>query len=229
MCTSVREMMEDKLESVILSSTGSVRGYSIYIVLRDGLPADEIASALRDIRAVHRVFDDPWFNEHFPAGIPTVCSSSMFLARLQTGRSSLHYFETFRRVLFGRDLYADAMLQDEASIDHESDWRRERLLYSLHLHQVYLARIKPALHDYVTFYFPRLMIQRRTGTVPATAEEAVSEYPRMEDVPEPRVPAEMLEKFRGMDLDALLKTMSRESFAEMWPLLSQGLHRPSAE
>jgi hypothetical protein len=73
------------------------------------------------------------------------------------------------------------------------------------------------------------MIQRRTGMVPATAEEAVSEYSQMDGVPEPRVPAEMLEKFRRMDLDALLKTMSRESFAEMWPLLSQGLHRATGE
>src|SRR6478672_3909158 len=95
MCASVLEMLDGKLESIMLASTGSVRGYSVYIVLRDKLSPDEIADALRDIRAIHRVFDDPWFNEHFPAGIPTVCSRSMFLARLQTGRSSLHYFASF--------------------------------------------------------------------------------------------------------------------------------------
>jgi hypothetical protein len=171
------------------------------------------------------VFDDPWFNEHFPAGIPTVCSRSMFLARLQTGRSSLHYFDRFRRVLHGRDLYAEAV--EAPGVDHvdvrEHDWQREHLLYSLHLHQVYLAWLKPALHDYVTFYLPRLMLQRRAGTAPATAEEAVEAFACLSEGRDGEIPRQMLDAYRGKDLDALLKTMTRETFASVWPLLQQGL------
>lgn len=232
MCASVLEMLADKVESIILSSTGSVRGYTLYIVLRDGLPLDDIADALRDIRAIHRVFDDPWFNEHFPAGIPTVCSRSMFLARLQTGRSSLDYFETFRRVLHGRDLYAEAVVErgdSDVRRIREHDWQREHLLYSLHLHQVYLAWLKPALHDYVTFYLPRLVLQRSAGIAPATAEEAVDVFARSIGGNEGDIPRRMLEAYRGKDLDALLKAMTRETFADAWPLLRQGQHSEAHE
>ena len=227
MCASVREMIEEKLECVMLGSTGTVRGYSIYIILRDGLSDVEIAGALRDIRAIHRVFDDPWFNEHFPAGIPTVCSRTMFLARLQSGRSSLHYFEKFRRVLFGADLYEEAISADAEIVigptDRLEDWAREHLLYSLHLHQVYLARLKPALHDYVTFYYPRMLLQRVQGSVPATAEEAVVALAGLPDGVE-SLPGQMLDAYRGKDLDALLKTMDWDAFTEAWPMLRKGLH-----
>lgn len=222
---SVLEMLEGRVMSVMLGSTGTSRGYALYVVLEDGLSQKEIADALRDIRAIHRVFDDPWFNEHLPAGIPIVCSRMMFLARLQTGRSSLDYFEKFRRVMFGRDLYAEMVSPagtDNAS--RERDWGREHLLYSLHLHQVYLAWLKPALHDYVTFYLPRLMLQRHAGHAPATAEEAVSEFSNIISGDSASLPRRMLDEYRGKDLDALLKQMERSTFAEVWPLLRQGLH-----
>ncbi len=225
MCASMLEMLDGRIMSVILGSTGTSRGYALYVVLEDGLTQQEIADALRDIRAIHRVFDDPWFNEHLPSGIPIVCSRMMFLARLQTGRSSLDYFDKFRRVIFGRDLYAEmvsARISDDVA--RERDWRREHLLYSLHLHQVYLAWLKPALHDYVTFYLPRLMVQRIAGRAPATAEEAVGEFSLIAPGDAAAVPRRMLDEYRGKDLDALLKKMDRSTFAEVWTLLRQGLH-----
>jgi hypothetical protein len=226
MCASIREMIEEKLECVMLGSTGTVRGYSIYIVLRDGLSDVETEGALRDMRAIHRVFDDPWFNEHFPAGVPTVCSRAMFLARLQSGRSSLHYFEKFRRVLFGSDLYEQALSADAEIVtrpnESNEDGARESLLYSLHLHQVYLARLKPALHDYVTFYYPRMMLQRVQGPVPATAEEAVVALAGLSHGVD-SLPGRMLDAYRGKDLDALLKTMDWAAFIEAWPMLRKGL------
>jgi hypothetical protein len=221
---SLLEMIADEIESIVVSSTGTVRGYALYIVLRDGLTPERIVSALRDIRAVHRVFDDPWFNEHFPAGVPIVCSRNMFLARLQTGRSSLHYFHFFRHVLHGSDLYADARERanrDEPSDTHRHDWERERLIYSLNLHQIFLARLKPALHDYVTFYYPRLALQRDTDSAPATAEEAVVEYSARHAGPEGQAPAAMLSEYHGKDLDLLLRTMPLDAFTRAWPMLSK--------
>lgn len=228
---SVVEMLGETLESVILGSTGTVRGYGLYLVLRDGLSADAVATALRDLRAIHRVFDDPWFNEHLPAGVPIVCSRRTFQARLQTGRSSLQYFESFRRVLHGVDLYAACTVPREGGGEpdaaeataRDTDWAREHLLYSLYLHQIYLARLKPALHDYVTFYLPRLMLQRRTGACPATAEEAVAAYVRIADPTLAGVPAEMFDAYRGKDLDGLLQAMTPDTFERVWPLLRQGM------
>ena len=221
---SLLEMISDETESIIVSSTGTVRGYALYIVLRDGLTAEQITSVLRDIRAVHRVFDDPWFNEHFPAGVPIICSRAMFLARLQTGRSSLHFFHFFRCVLHGPDLYAMAreQLSDTGARDtHSHDWERERLIYSLSLHQIYLARLKPALHDYVTFYYPRLSLQRDTDTAPATAEEAVMEFTARHPGLDGEIPTQTLAKYKGKDLDLLLRTMQISEFARVWPLLSR--------
>ena len=224
---SLLEMIGSQTESIVLSATGTVRGYALYIVLRDGLSQTEIVSALRDIRAVHRVFDDPWFNEHFPAGVPIICSRSMFLARLQTGRSSLHYFHVFRRVLHGTDLYAEAR-ETSSQVDvpdtHRRDWERERLIYSLNLHQVYLARLKPALHDYITFYYPRLSLQRETDSAPATVEEAVVEFAARHSDDEGGIPLNMLREYSGKDLDVLLRTMSLDAFPDAWPLLRKGLH-----
>jgi hypothetical protein len=225
---SLLEIAGDKIESVIIGSTGTLRGYALHVVLKDGLSHEEIVTALRDIRAVFRVFDDPWFNEHIPAGIPTISSRTMFRARLRTGRSSLHYLDSLRKVLHGTDLYRDAVdaatpqPQEEAA----GDWNREHLLYSLNLHQVYIGRIKPALHDFVTFYLPRLVLQKEHGLAPATAEEAVVLFERFRGNETGSLPRAMLERYRGRDLDALIKTMGAETFAEVWPLLSEGLHRP---
>ncbi len=214
---SLLEMIESSVESIMLSSIGTVRGYALYIVLRDGLSSAELAQVLRDIRAVHRVFDDPWFNEHFPAGIPIICSRTMFRARLHTARSSLHYFHFMRRVLHGTDLYAEASTDNTDT--HVDDWRRERLTYSLSIHQIYLARLKAALHDYVSFYYPRMALQQETDSAPATAEQAVKEYAsRFDDVP-----LRMLEEYRGKDLDILLRTMPLDTFTRAWPMLSKGL------
>src|SRR5262249_7778100 len=148
------------------------------------------------------VFDDSWFNEHFPAGVPTVCTRTMFRARLQTARSSLDYFERFRRVLYGRDLYEEATTPTVPADPawRLEDWRREHLLYSLHLHQIYLGRLKPGLHDYVTFYFPRLMLQRQWNIAPATAEAASLEYAQRATGVEAAMPLRMLETFRDKDL-----------------------------
>jgi len=228
-CASLREMMEGKLVSIMLGSTGSARGYALYVVLRDDLSERELADGLRDIRAIHRVFDDLWYNEHVPAGIPTVCSRAMFVARLQTGRSSLDYFEKYRLVLFGRDLYEEAVSQPFAAPPHEqlllrhADWRREQLVYSMHLHQAYLRGLKPALYEYVTFHLPRLMLQRRCGLAPATAEEAVVQYAALDGVEQPEVPRRMLQRYEGKDLDFLNRNMMADAFNDAWPLLNQAL------
>ena len=66
--------------------------------LRDDLDAATVARVLRDLRAVFRVFDTPWFNEHFPAGLPVVESCAMFRARLEAGRSTLQGMRRHRIV-----------------------------------------------------------------------------------------------------------------------------------
>ena len=229
-CEAYREIIEEEVLSVILSATGTARGYSIYVVLRDGLSMCEIAGVLRDIRAIHRVFDDSWFNEHLPAGIPIVCSKAMFFARLQSGRSSLHYFDKFRSVLYGPDLYALATTEPtqeylpEIKAAQQIDWRREKLLYSLNLHQIYFVGLKPALYDYLTFYLPRVITQSSSGFLPVTAKEAVDHFAQLIDHGQGEIPRRMFEQFEGEDLDYLLKNLDHSAFAESWPVLQKGLY-----
>ena len=222
---SLVEVAGENIESIMLDSTGSSRGYTLHVVLRDGLSQEALVTSLRDIRAVFRVFDDPWFNEHVPAGRPTVSSKVMFLARLQTGRASLHYVDKFRRVLHGNDLYAEAVSASHVDAVESPDPSRDELLYSLNLHQVYMAWLKPALHDFATFHFPRMFLQRERGIVPATAEEAVALYEGAQTDATRSIPREMLEAYHGKDLDGLIKQMTREVFDETWPLVSKGLLR----
>ncbi len=234
MCTSILETLDARIESITLSSTGTARGWSLFVVLKDGLSQDEIAAALGDLRAIHRVFDDPWFNEHFPAGIPIVCSRNMFVARLQGARSSLHYFEALRHVLHGSDIYAETlsastpMTKREAFKVSTEDWNRERLMFSLYLHQIYLSWLKPALHDYVTFYYPRLSLHLETGAAPATAEDAAWHFSTHHHDEHGGTPHRFLDAFRGRNLDRLSKKMVRDDFEDVWPLLSQGLYRHTA-
>jgi len=233
MCDAIVEIVADKLLSIILSSNGTMRGYVFYIVFKDGLGSQEIADTLRDIRAILHVFDDPWFNEHFQLGIPTICSRAIFITRLRNERSVIHYFHKFRKVLYGPDLYAEEISKlnngklPEPMSSQYVDRQREQLLYSLQLHQIYLRNLKSALLDYITFYLPRLMLQRRMYSVPATAEEAVAGYARLSDIEDRDLPRRMLEDYRGRDLDHLLRTMELGTFNKVWPLLQQGLYSRS--
>lgn len=241
---SLREVIGDAIESVMLGSNGSARGYSLYVVLRDGLDAGALATVLRDTRAICRVYDDLWLNEHVPGGIPTVCSRAMFVARLQTGRSGLQFLEKYRVVLLGTDLYAAVTTppnesEDDAAASPDTlDRRREHLAYSLHLHQVFLARSRPALYELITLYLPRIMLQQRAGITPATVTEAVQAYAdqrdagqrdasqsdaELSDIVQPDLPLRMHERYAGRDLDFLVQNLEWSVFDEAWPLLSQGL------
>jgi hypothetical protein len=226
---SLREVIGDDIESIMLGSNGSARGYSLYVVLRDGLDASALATVLRDMRAICRVYDDLWLNEHVPGGMPTVCSRAMFVARLQTGRSGLQFLEQYRVVLLGTDLFAEVTTplneggDDAATSPGTLDHRREHLAYSLHVHQVCLARSRPALYELITFYLPRLMLQRRAGITPATVTEAVQGYAALGDVVQSDLPLRMHARYAGRDLDFLVQNLEWSVFDEAWPLLSQGL------
>jgi hypothetical protein len=222
------KMQEEAIESIMLSSTGSVRGYALFVILKDDLPRDQLEQFLVDLRSIHRVFDDPWFNEHFPAGIPFVCSKSMFLGRLLTDNSVMSYFHAHRRVLFGRDLYSH-ILEKEPNADGshltEEELKRERLMLSLHLHQIYLNKLKPALYDLVTCYLPRLVLKYKTGCTPQTAEEAVYHYSETKLIKKGNIPKGFMAQYAGKDVDALKRTMSDDVFGEVWSFIQYEIQR----
>jgi len=212
-----------EIVSITVASPGTRRGFAMHIVLRDELDEASVARLLRDLRAVFRVFDTPWFNEHFPAGLPVVESCAMFRARLEAVRSTLQGMRRHRMVLHGRDLVGEAFgpAQSIALPPDPVDLARERLGYSLHLNQTYLRRIKPALHDFVTLYYPRMELQQAGAPAPASAEEAVS---RMDDGPagDP-LPRRFFERYGEMDLDAIHRAIRAEAFEEAWPVLRRAL------
>lgn len=222
MTRSVVDLLGGALECIVLGSTGSVRGYAYLVVLRDGLPDSAVARALLDLRAAFRVFDDPWFNEHFPGGIPAVHTRTTFLARLRLTRTSLHYLHGFRRVLHGDDLYAQAIASTAADgprAPQDDDLLRDRLSYSMHVNQIYLRRLKPALYDFVTLHAPRMALLRATGRAPATAEEAVEHYGRLHGAPAREVACRFLRDHASKDMDGLAKALGERDFADAWPLL----------
>jgi hypothetical protein len=212
-----------EIASITVTSPGSPRGYACHVALRDDLDEPTVARVLRDLRAVFRVFDTPWFNEHFPAGLPVVESCAMFRARLEAGRSTSQGMRRHRIVMYGRDLVAEAFASAEplAAATDADDLARERLVYSMNLNQVYLRRLKPTLHDFVTLYYPRLALQAAGAPAPASVEEAVVRMdPRAGADPLPR---RFLERYGAMDLDAIHRAIRPESFDEAWPLLRGAL------
>jgi hypothetical protein len=214
LAASIVEMLGDGLDSLLLAGTGCARGWSFNVVLRDELSAPALVSALAHLRAIFRAFDDPWWNEQFPAGAPVVSSRTIFLARLHAAPSGLHFTHAHRRVLWGRDPYAAAVGDAPAP----SVFVHERLLYSLFQHRLFLGRLKPALHDFITFHAPRLALERRLGRAPATAEDAVAAYERESGDPFPR---RVLAAHAGKDLDQLLRAMAPGDFAQAWPFLER--------
>lgn len=213
------DLCGEAIASITVASPGSPRGYACHVALRDDLDEPAVARVLRDLRVVFRVFDTPWFNEHFPAGLPVVESCTMFRARLEAGRSTLQGMRRHRIVMHGRDLVAEAFASAEplAGAGDADDLARERLAYSMYLNQVYLRRLKPALHDFVTLYYPRLALQAAGAPAPASAEEAVARMERRAGA-EP-LPRYFLERYGAMDLDAIHRAIRPESFEEAWPLL----------
>lgn len=218
----------EALESIMLSSTGSARGYALFVIIKDGLSPEQVKQFLVDIRAIFRVFDDPWFNEHFPEGIPFICSRRTFRGRLQITGAVLNYFHAHRRVLYGSDLYSrflETQPDMDANSSREEELVQERLMLSLYLHQAYLGRLKPALYDLVTCYMPRLVLQQRRGLSPATAEEAVFHYAELEPGEKSSIPKSVMDKYGGMDVDELNRSMSDGVFAELWPFLWKEVRR----
>jgi hypothetical protein len=221
------KMQEEAIESIMLSSTGSIRGYALFVILKDEVPHDQFEQFLVDLRSIYRVFDDPWFNEHFPAGIPFVCSKRTFLGHLLTANSVMSYFHAHRRILFGRDLYSHIPeMEPNADGSHltEEDLKRERLMLSLHLHQIYLNKLKPALYDLVTCYLPRLVLKYETGCTPQTAEEAVYHYTKTRRS-KGNIPKGFMDQYAGKNVDTLKRTMSDDVFDEVWSFIQHEITR----
>jgi hypothetical protein len=222
------KMQETAVESVMLSSTGSTRGYALFVVLKDGLPHELLEQFFVDIRSIYRVFDDPWFNEHFPAGIPLVCSKSTFAGLLLTADSITSYFHAHRRVLFGRDPYPHVSikkLNGEGPHLTKETLKRERLTLSLHLHQIYLNKLKPALYDLVTCYLPRLVLKYQTGCTAQTVEEAVYHYAKTQPIEKGAIPRGFMDRYANMDVDTLQRTMSDSIFDEVWPFIRSEIEK----
>jgi hypothetical protein len=146
----------------------------------------------------------------------------MFAAMLRLGWSSLHYFHSHRRVLYGKDLYRDAVT-DTTDIPADllrHEMGRQRLRYSIELHRLHLYRLKPLLPDLVTFHCPRLRLLADTGSAPATSEEAVHHYSRLDPAAQNDLPRRFAERFGGMDLNGINHAVAEDDFDRALPWLS---------
>ena len=222
------DMQEEAIDSIMLFSTGSTRGYALFVILKDELSHDQFERFLVDIRSVFRVFDDPWFNEHFPAGIPLVCSKSTFAGLLLTADPALNYFHAHQRVLFGRNHFPHDLVKElngEGVHLTKEALKQEHLTLSLHLHQIYLNKLKPALYDLVTCYLPRLVLKYQTGCTAQTAEEAVYHYARTQPIEKSSIPKGFMDRYAGKDVDTLKRMMSDSVFDEVWSFICDEFER----
>jgi hypothetical protein len=217
---NVAELLGDRLTSIVLTSSGSAFGYMCPIILRDGLTAEAVQETLRTLHEVFRIYDDAWFDEHFPARCPLVYSRGLYAAHLEAWPLERGFHLLHRRVLHGDDPYCDL-----ARLSGLTDWRcelaRETLNLSRFLHQVRLEKLKPALHEAMTFLYPRLYVAHRSGTLPTTTEEALAGYEGVAGGRDASLPRAFLERHRHENVHDLERTISDDEFARVHAFLTE--------
>ncbi|HWP93462.1 MAG TPA: hypothetical protein VNN20_14815 [Thermodesulfobacteriota bacterium] len=220
----IAELLQEKLETVMLASDGSHFGYKLLCILRSGLSAEEVEEALRAVHVVFRIQDNPWFNEHFPAKVPIIYSRNMFKVHLQLWPFDRNYLHSHRVILYGRDLYQE--LTETRPVTGERDnfedeLLRERINFSRYLHQAYLERLKPALYHAVTLIFPRLYVLHELGWAPSTAEEAIFYYEKIKTPEVANYPGIFFKKYGNKNIDTIVRTMPEDEFEKVWDFLTE--------
>lgn len=168
------ELIGDKIEAITLSSNGSVRGYLLFVILKEGLSQEQIRCIFQELRVAFLIHDDPWFNEHFLVDVPIVCSKATFAHQIKVVPQFGWYIEHFPCVLYGHLPVVLESEKVELLYDANEELLREKLAVCRFTHQTYLEKLIPALYDLLTLYFPRLRLQIAGGWSPVTIEQAVA-------------------------------------------------------
>ncbi|MEJ2614826.1 MAG: hypothetical protein P8Z35_07710 [Ignavibacteriaceae bacterium] len=172
--SSILDLVKNSLEGIFLLSNGSPLGYMLLIVLKDGLPIEKIADIFKTIHVIFRIYDDPWFNEHFPAKVPIIYSKKMFFAHMELWPFHKNNALYHRCILYGEDLFESVEPTGAVSDNKfEQDILREKINLSRSLHQICLEKNIPALYDFITLQFPRFYLLKEHGWIPGTVDEAV--------------------------------------------------------
>ena len=226
LASSIVDMLKAYLSSLMLVSNGSPVGYLLFVILKEDLTVEDVEEVLRTLHVIFRIYDDPWFNEHFPAKVPIVYSEKMFLAHLQVWPFDKNYMHVHRRILYGKDIYQE-LLGDHTLLTAENNLMeeilRENITVSRSLHQIYVEQLKPALYDAVTLHFPRLYVVQKMGWAPTTVEEAVWYYGKIKDSTAVNFPKVFLERYGRQRMHALDHAIPEGAFEEVWAFLGSGL------
>jgi hypothetical protein len=220
--SNIVELLNEKIASIMLMSNGSAVGYMFFIILRDDLTIDQVEETLRILHVIFRIYDDPWFNEYFPAKVPIVYSKSMFLTHFQVWPFDKNFAHLHRRVLYGKDLYQELMENPPITNyedNLEEEIMREKLNLSRFLHQIYLEKLKPALYEATTLHFPRLYIAHKAGWTPTTTEEALFYYEKLADTKAINYPKAFVEKYGRKNIHELEYAMSDDEFERVYAFL----------
>ncbi len=213
-CSSIIGMLGNNIESIILSSNGSPMGYMLFVILKDGLNQNEVEEVFKTLHVIFRIYDDPWFNEHFPAKAPIVYSKNMFAAHMQSWPFHRNNSLKYRFVIFGKDLLVSLPGKSKYSDDTiEEDILREKINLTRSFHQIVLEKNKAALYDFITLQYPRLNIIEKINIVPGTVDEALYYY-EMNNGHERNHPKTFFEKYGRKSVHDLAYALSETEFEE---------------
>ncbi|UCC38673.1 MAG: hypothetical protein JSV96_12705 [Candidatus Aminicenantes bacterium] len=213
---SISQLLEHDLEAIFLSSNGSPRGYVLVVVLKDNLTLCQIGKALRNLHIIFRVYDDSWFNEHFPAKAPLVYSKRMLDCHLEIWPFVNNFALRHGSVLYGNPaLYQESLASSSNFFSKEDEIKREILSFSMYKHQIYIEHLKVGLYDAVTLHYPRLFVFKRTGWAPSNAEEAVLHYSEIKAEEDPDYPIAFLKQYGNLNVDRLTKNMGQDAFEQV--------------
>ncbi len=191
----------DRFFGGYIVGNGSPRGYVLQLVLREGLSHHEIVETMRHTHEIFRLFDDPWYNEHFPVGVPFIMSQAMWKRALELWSFYGDFWTRHPIVVFGERILHTMTPLDEITFD---DLEGERAALARYYQQTRMEASRPALFDFLTLHFPRYLSKKFEGVVPTTNEEAAAEVERIRS-PHADAIRECLEKYRTLDIDSILR------------------------
>ena len=182
---------------------------------------DQLVDFFRHLHEVFRIHDDPWFNEHYPAAVPLVCSESIWQKNLELWDNYQHYWNYHPGQLLGQD--PPVVGAPATTTLTEGDQRMivdgERAAISRFAHQVLMERSRPALFDLLTLYLPRFFLRRSFNACPSSNEEAIAWYQKFFPTEQTSISTKIFAKYRLKDIDALLREVPIELFDEVAPRL----------
>jgi hypothetical protein len=219
--------LTERFRALYIVSNGSARGYALYVILHDGLTLEQISECMRHVHEIFRLFDDPWFNEHYPAAVPIICSQAMFRRSLELWSFYASYWQKHPIVLYGEDFHLEKHAADKSDQKLIDALEAKRSALSRYYRQTTIEASRPAFFDFVTLHLPRYLLQLQ-GLDSSTSEESIIGIEKSNSTLA-AFARNVFYTYEKHDIDAILRDLPLSLFVENKQMLESLIDLPVQE